>query len=58
MGESNYVRGAEGLWVAEFRNERVQIRLTLRVSGSTLIGQIIDIPSRRTIRDQTLTRLH
>src|SRR6185503_3144069 len=25
MGESNYVRGADGLWVAEFRNERVHL---------------------------------
>jgi len=58
MGESNYVRGADGLWVAEFRNERVHLRLTLRVAGSRLIGRIIDIPSGRTVRDQTLTRLH
>ena len=58
MGESNYVRGADGLWVAEFRNERTHLRLTLRVSDSTLIGHIIDLPSERTVRDQTLTRLN
>lgn len=57
MGEANYVRGADGLWVAEFRNERVHLRLTLRVSGSKLIGHIIDVPSGRTVRDQSLTRL-
>lgn len=58
MGESNYVRGSDGLWVAEFRNERVHLRLTLRVSGSQLIGRIIDVPSGRTVRNQTLRRLH
>lgn len=58
MGELDYVRGRDGLWVAEFRNERVHIRLTLRVAGSDLIGKIIDVPSGRTVRDQALTRLH
>jgi len=58
MGESNYVRGADGLWVAEFSNERVHLRLTLRVQGSKLLGHIIDLPSGRTVRDQALTRLH
>lgn len=58
MGESNYVRGSDGLWVAEFRNERVHTRLTLRLSGSKLIGHIIDIPTGRTVRDQALTRVH
>lgn len=58
MGEMDYVRGADGLWVAEFRNERVHLRLTLRVSGSNLIGQIIDLPSQETVRDQKLTRVH
>ena len=58
MGESNYVRGADGLWVAEFSNERVHLRLTLRVQGSKLIGHIIDVPSGRTVRDQALTRPH
>lgn len=58
MGELDYVRGANGVWTAEFRNERVQSRFTLRVSASRLIGQLIDIPSRRIVRDQTLTRLH
>lgn len=58
MGELDYARGKDGIWVAEFRNERVQIRLTLRVSGSDLIGRIIDVPSGRTVRNQALTRLH
>ena len=58
MVESDYVRGANGLWVGEFHNERVQLRLTLRVSGDTLIGQIIDVPNKRIIRDQKLTRVH
>lgn len=57
MGESNYVRGSDGLWVAEFRNERVHLRLTLRLSGSKLIGHIIDVPTGRTVRDQALTRV-
>jgi len=56
MGELDYVRGKDGLWVAEFRNERVQIRLTLRVAGNQLIGQLIDVPSGRLVRDQNLTR--
>ena len=58
MVETDFVRGADGVWVGEFRNERVHLRLTLRVSGSTLIGRIIDLPSQRTVRDQKLTRVH
>jgi hypothetical protein len=57
MGEMNYVRGANGLWVAEFSNERTHLRLTLRVDGSKLIGQIINLPSGRIVRDQALTRI-
>jgi hypothetical protein len=58
MGESVYARGSDSVWVAEFRNERVHIRLTLRLSGTQLIGRIIDVPSGRTVRDQALTRIH
>lgn len=57
MGEFDYVRGADGVWVAEFRNERVHLRLTLRVSGSNLIGRIVDLPSQGPVRDQKLTRV-
>lgn len=57
MGEFDYVRGADGVWFAEFRNERVHLRLTLRVSGSNLIGRIIDLPSQGAVRDQKLTRI-
>ena len=57
MGEFDYVRGADGVWAAEFRNERVHLRLTLRVSGSTLIGRMVDLPSQGVVRDQKLTRV-
>lgn len=58
MGESAYGLGSDSVWVAEFRNERTHIRLTLRLSGTQLIGRIIDVPSGRTVRDQALTRIH
>jgi hypothetical protein len=57
MGEFDYVRGDSGVWVSAFRNERVHLRLTLRVSGAQLIGRIIDVSSGRTIRNQALTRV-
>ena len=56
MAEFDFVRAPDGSWVTGFHNERVDIRIVLRVKDGQMTGVMTDEKSGHKVRDISLER--
>lgn len=57
MGEFHFGRDSTGTWVADFRNPRVHLRITIVVTGTSMTGQVVDVPSGEVGRRMSLHKI-
>ena len=56
MSENDFVRHADGAWIADIRTPRGHLKAILRVTGDRMTGTVTDLSSDRRVRDMALTR--
>jgi len=56
MGELEYTLASDGSWTAEFQSPRVHSQWRLVVSGDSMTGNAIQLPSGAVVRRLTLQR--
>jgi len=57
MNESQFVRAADGSWVAELETPRYHLRLTLEVDGDVMKGRLMMLPDQVLGRRMSLRRV-
>lgn len=57
MGAFDFGWAPDRAWVADYRNQRVHIRIGLRVRGTQMTGVLTDEPSGRRVRAIALARI-
>ena len=57
MSESQFVRGADGSWVAELETPRYHLRAVITVEGDVMTGRVTTLPDQAQVRRMALRRV-
>ena len=57
MGEFDFGWAPDSAWGTDYQNQRVRIRIVLRVRGTQMTGVLTDEPSGRQVRAIALARI-
>jgi hypothetical protein len=56
MGDTTFGRDASGAWVSITKTPRYQVQIVLRIRGTGMSGELLDMPAGTRVRRLELTR--
>jgi hypothetical protein len=56
MNESQFVRGADGSWIAELETPQYHLRVVISVEGDVMKGRVMTLPDQVLVRRMSLRR--